>query len=81
MLDLCSFHCFTKFCDTSHKAKIGAKSAKLNVDALMSDHYHVVTSLETVQPISMLHTGPSEQPVFSPSSCRQVTAEDIQIQK
>ena len=36
--------------DTSHRAKIGAKSAKLRVDVLMSSHYSVVTSLETVQP-------------------------------
>ena len=36
--------------DMSHKAKIGLKSAKLRVDILMSNHYHVIASLETVQP-------------------------------
>ena len=35
--------------DTSHRAKIEAKLAKLRVDALMFNCYHVVTSLETVQ--------------------------------
>ena len=36
--------------DTSHRTKIGAKSAKLRVDILMPNHYHVIASLETVQP-------------------------------
>ena len=36
--------------DTSHRAKIGAKLAKLRVEILMSNCYHVIASLETVQP-------------------------------
>ena len=36
--------------DMSHMAKIGAKSAKLRIDILMSNCYHIVASLEPVQP-------------------------------
>ena len=43
------FRSFNPF-DTPHKAKIGAKLAKVTVDVLISNHYHVVTSWEPVQP-------------------------------
>ena len=36
--------------DMSRRAKIGAKSGKVRVDILMSNHYHVVMSLGPVQP-------------------------------
>ena len=65
--------------NTSHRAKLGAKSAKLRVDILMSNHYHVIATLETVQP--PMFAWAFQASCLQSHSCHQVAAEDIQSQK
>ena len=66
----------------SHKAKIGAKSAKLRVDILMSNHYHVIASLETVQPpMFTCYTMGLPRNLSSVTQLPQVAVEDIQSKK
>ena len=69
--------------NTSHRAKIGAKMAKQGVDVLMSNHNHVVMSLEPVQlPMFACYTlglpnNLSSVPQLPPGGCSR-HSKDIQ---